>query len=216
MRARFLLLALPLLLLAGCRPASFWSGLWLTPDQQGMRAFDSGDFVTAATRFEDPLRRGTALYYSGQFDAAIAEWARLSSAEAWFGRGNALAHLERYEEATEAYRRALELRPGYREAEQNIEYLRPFLPIDTPGGTTGVEGRDAAADEVVFDADAERLEQEGRDTDVNEASLLSEEQMAQMWLQQADVSPGSFLRQKFRFQAAAAERAEAGKEGGER
>jgi Ca-activated chloride channel family protein len=206
MRRRAILLGPVLLLLAGCDGGELWSDLWWTGDQQGARAFAAGDYGAASARFEDRMRRGIALYYSQQFDAAIAEWAELPTAEAWFCRGNALAHLERYEEATAAYRRALELRPDYPEAEHNVEYLRPFLPIKTPGGTTGMIGRDAAADEVVFDADAKKLEEEGRDTEMEQQGLLSEEEVERMWLQQVDVSPASFLRQKFRFQAAAAEK----------
>lgn len=172
-----------------------------------MRLFEAGEPAAAAQRFEDPMRRGIALYHAEQFDAAIAEWQRLDTAEAWFDRGNALAHLERYEEAVAAYERALELRPDYPEAARNVEYLQPFLPLEFSGGTTGVEGRDAAADEIVFDADRERLEEEGRETEVQEeGGLLSEEQMAQMWLQQVDVSTASFLRLKFRAQLAERER----------
>ena len=45
----------------------------------------------------------------------------VDAAEAWFARGNALAHLERYEEAIAAYRQALERRPDDPKAAANIE-----------------------------------------------------------------------------------------------
>ena len=77
--------------------------LWLTQDQQGQRAFEKGDYAAAGEHFEDPLRKGTALYLSEDFDKALAEFAKLDTAEGWFNRGNTLAHLERYEEAMEAY-----------------------------------------------------------------------------------------------------------------
>ena len=82
-----------------------------------------GDYTEAAQRFEDPLWKGTAFYYNQDFTSALAEFAKVDTARGWFNRGNALAHLERYEEATEAYRHALELKPDYPEAQANLEYL---------------------------------------------------------------------------------------------
>jgi Ca-activated chloride channel family protein len=191
------------LALGACSGPGWWRDLWLTRDQQGQLAFAREEFTAAAALFEDPMWRGTSLYLDERFEAASAEFARTDSAEAWFARGNALAHLERYEEAIAAYRQALVMRPDYSDAEANIEYLQPFLPLDFTGGVTGVEGRDAAADEVVFDADADMLDAEGKETTVEEeGGLLTDEQMAGIWLRQVDVSPASFLRQKFAYQAA--------------
>lgn len=177
-----------------------FTGAFLTADQRGERLFARGEYAAAAAVFVDPMWKGTALYRAERFDQALEQFARVDSAEAWFARGNALAHLERYEEAVAAYRRALEIRPGYRAAESNLEYLQPFLPLKFEGGTTGVTGRDATADEVVYDADAERLDRKGRDTEIQEGGLLSDEQLAAMWLQQVDASPAAFLRAKFKAQ----------------
>jgi Ca-activated chloride channel family protein len=189
------------LLSASCS-ADWFVGLWLTPDQQGQRAFDRGDYAEAAARFDDPMWRGTALYMSEQFAAAVAAWAEIDTAEAWFNRGVALAQLEQYPEAIAAFEHALELRPEYPEARANVDYLQPFLPLDFSGGDMGTTGRDAAADDVVFDADADTLEQEGKDTVLEgEQGLLSDEQLAQMWLSQVDASPAAFLRHKFQYQA---------------
>lgn len=200
------LVLLPLLImLTACGGKDFRViDLWLTADQQGQRAFDQGSYREAAQRFEDPLHKGTSLYLSQDFAAALAEFAEVETAEGWFNRGNSLAHLERYEEAIEAYTRALEVRPDYPAAAANIEYLQPFLPLEFEGGEMGTVGRDAAADEVVFDADKDRLDQEGIDTVVEgEQQVVSDEQLAEIWLRQVDTSPTSFLRYKFAYQAAA-------------
>ncbi len=203
LRASTVLLSLALASV-GCGGGELrFADLWWTPDQQGQRALDRGDLESAIRLFEDPMRRGISLYLGERFEAALAELARVDTAEAWFVRGNALAHLERYEEAIEAYRQTLERRSAYPEAAANIEYLQPFLPLDFEGGVTGVTGRDAAADDVVFDADADRLKEQGRDTSMEEGTeLLSEQQLAEMWLSQVDTSPASFLRHKFGYQAA--------------
>ena len=110
--------------------------------------------------------------------------------------------MEQYEEATGAYERALKLRPDYSEAEANIDYLQPFLPLDFEGGDMGAVGRDTAADEVVFDADADTLAEKGKDTVVDEGGMLSDAQLAEMWLRQVDTSTASFLKYKFQYQAA--------------
>ncbi len=197
-------LALLILAAAGCAAAGFrFADLWLTPDQQGRLAFERGDYAEAAQRFEDPLWKGTALYLDQRFEAALDQFAGVDTAEGWFDRGNALAHLERYEEAMDAYRRALELRPDYPEAEANLTYLEPFLPLEFEGGDMGTQGREAGADEIVFDADKDKLDQEGKETVIEgDTGMLSDEQIADIWLRQVDTSPTSFLRYKFAYQAA--------------
>lgn len=191
------------LLVAGCSGGGFrFVDLWLTADQQGQRAFDRGDYTAAARQFEDPLWKGTAYYLEQDFSSALAEFAAVDTAEGWFNRGNSLAHLERYEEATEAYSRALELQPDFPRAEANLKYMEPFLQLEFEGGEMGTVGRDAAADDVVFDADQDRLNEEGIDT-VSEGGeqMLTDQQMAELWLRQVDTSPTSFLRYKFAYQA---------------
>jgi Ca-activated chloride channel family protein len=201
MRRAASLALLALGVLSGCSAPH--GGLFLTADQQGERRFRAGDYDAAAERFSDPLWKGTALYRAERFAEALEQFARLDTAASWFARGNALAHLERYEEAVAAYQRALELDPAHAGSVANVDYLQPFLPLDPQGGVTGTVGRDAAADDVVYDADADRVAAEGRDTDVEQGGLLSESQLADMWLEQVNASPASFLRAKFRAQAAA-------------
>lgn len=193
--------ALMLILVVGCsRPTLI--DLFQTPDQQGQRAYEVGEYTEASRLFVDPMWKATSLYFDQQFGAALEQFARVDSAEAWFGRGNCLAHLEQYEEAIGAYQQALDRRPEYPEARGNIEYLQPFLPLQFEGGDMGVVGRDAAADDVVFDADAEALGEKGKDIFVDEGGLLSDSQLAEMWLRQVDTSTAGFLKYKFRYQAA--------------
>ncbi|MEN8164282.1 MAG: tetratricopeptide repeat protein, partial [Acidobacteriota bacterium] len=156
----------------------------------------------ASQLFEDPMWKATALYFDQEFGAALEQFARVDSAEAWFGRGNCLAQMEQYEEAVVAYQRALDLRSDYPEAEANIKYLQPFLPLHFEGGDMGTVGRDAEADEVVFDADGDTLAEKGKDTEIEEGGLLSDEQLAEMWLRQVDTGTAGFLKYKFRYQAA--------------
>ena len=104
-----------------------FADLWLTTDQQGRRNFERGDYQIAAERFEDPLWRGIAFYAAEDFESAAGQFSLLDSAEGWFNRGNALAHLERYPEAVAVYEQALERRPEYPEAEANRDYVGLFI-----------------------------------------------------------------------------------------
>lgn len=186
-----------------CGDTFRFADLWLTPDQQGRWYFERGDYQTAAARFDDPLWRGTAYYASEDFESAAGQFSLVDSAEGWFNRGNALAHLESYPEAVAAYEQALERQPEYPEAEANRDYVNLFIPWrpEGGGGESGVAGRDGMADEIVFDADQQRLNEEGIDTVMEEeGGMLSEQQMAEMWLRQVETSPADFLRWKFAWQ----------------
>jgi Ca-activated chloride channel family protein len=175
--------------------------LLLTRDQQGRWLFERARYAEAAQRFEDPYWRGAALYLDQRFEAAIAEFARLDTPQAWFARGNALAHLEQYEDAIVAYQRVLELDPDYAAAAKNIEYLQPFLPLEFTGGRSDVLGRDGDADDVVFDQDNPKLDEEGREVEIDgEQSGMTADQLAALWLDQVETRPADFLRRKFALQ----------------
>ncbi len=193
-----------------------FADLWLTADQQGRWYWERRDYAEAANRFDDPMWRGTALYMSGDFEASLGEFGRLDTADAWLARGNALAHLKRYPEAVEAYDEALSRRPDWQTAQENRDYVALFVPWrpEDGGGEMGTIGNDARPDEIVFDADQERLEEEGIDT-VMEDSVLTDEQITDMWLSQVSTSPTAFLRYKFSYQLAEGQLAEGQLTGGE-
>ncbi len=116
-------LPLLILLLTQISPAMAfeWADLWFTPDQQGQRLMEQGDYQQAAGKFTTPERIGTALFMAGDFESAASVLGRSVSAEANYNRGNAFIMLGQYETAIEAYQNALSKRPGWQEAEQNLQ-----------------------------------------------------------------------------------------------
>lgn len=100
-----------------------WLDLWLTPDQQGVRVLERGDFERAALLFHDPLWRGVALYRNGDYEQAVAEFGVVDLPLAHYNRGNALVRLGRAGEALAAYGRAIELDPDHADARFNRDQL---------------------------------------------------------------------------------------------
>lgn len=103
--------------------ADIWQDLWKTKDQQGQEHFNSEQYQQAATEFKDPLWQGSAHYKAGDFEQALAAFQQESSADALFNQGNALAKLQRIDEAIAAYDKALQREPNLADAKKNKAIL---------------------------------------------------------------------------------------------
>ena len=101
--------------------------LWLSPDQQAMRALERDLPAEAAALFEDSEWSAVANYRAGEFDASAAALNGIDETEAHYNRGNALARAGQFAEAVAAYDRALELEPGHEDAEFNRNLVADLL-----------------------------------------------------------------------------------------
>ena len=104
-----------------------WDDLWLRPDQQASRALQTGDHEQAAALAQDPALRGTAQYRSGDYESALESFAGQPSVDADYNQGNALAQLQRYEDAIAAYDRALAQQPDMEDALHNKAEVERLL-----------------------------------------------------------------------------------------
>ncbi|MDX1705030.1 VWA domain-containing protein [Pseudidiomarina sp.] len=95
--------------------------LWQTPYQQADQALENKNYDRAAAIAEDPWQRGTANYRAGNYEAALTDFSQMASAEGFYNQGNALMQLQRYDEAAQAYNEALERRPGWSRAAENLQ-----------------------------------------------------------------------------------------------
>ncbi|PNS07356.1 VWA domain-containing protein [Solilutibacter silvestris] len=95
--------------------------LWRRPDQQAY------DHMESAQR----------AYRKGDFARAEAEYTKVHSAEADYNRGNALARLERYREAVQAYDDALMRNPGMADAKANREAVLKAMRQPAGGQQSG-------------------------------------------------------------------------------
>ena len=201
-----LLIVIVLVSQTSCAMAFDWADLWLTPDQQGQRLMDQGEYEQAAGKFTTPESIGAALFLAGDFEKAASVFGRSASAEAHYNRGNANIMLGDYDAAIEAYQSALSKRPGWPEAEQNLQIatlrkqaLAP--PEDDFGGTGG----QLKADEFVFD-DTGRVNKSSSEQVIDAADQQSsEDAMRAMWLRKVETRPADFLAARFNYQLATRE-----------
>ena len=100
--------------------ADFWS----RPDQRASKLLAEGDAATAAELFADPAWKAAAAYRAGKYAESLAALEGLDDAEAGYNRGNALARLQRYDEAIAAYEEVLQSDPGHSDAQFNLDLLR--------------------------------------------------------------------------------------------
>lgn len=107
--------------------ANWWDDLWQRPDQQAYARLPDAP-EAAARMFEDPAWKGIAHYRAGEFEEALAAFNALApTADALYNQGNALAKLERFEEALNAYDRALERAPEHADARHNRDLVAQAL-----------------------------------------------------------------------------------------
>ena len=140
-------LLLMLAVIAPAVPIEASAGWWQTPNQEAQTAFENGAYSTAAETFADDGWRGAAQYRAGAYEAAVETFSMHDDALAHFNRGNALARLERFDEAIAAYDQALRREPSHKDAAYNKALTEALLRQDP-------EPEQQGADEEPTDDDA--------------------------------------------------------------
>jgi Ca-activated chloride channel family protein len=177
---------------------SSWLDLWLTPDQQGRYYMEKGEYQKAVEHYQNPIWKGLALVRAGDDEAALNAFALSDSAEAWYNQGNALAHLNRYPDAIQAYRQALTERPGWREAKENLALVQSLI-AEAKKKNQDEETEvapDLPPDQIKFDEKGKS----GKKTKLQMA--VDPAKMADIWMRNINTSPAEFLRLRFAMQAA--------------
>ena len=104
-----------------------WQGLWQTQDQQAQQQYDQENYQSAAQQFENSQWQGSAHYKAGNYQEALdafTQGEQSETADSLYNQGNALARMQKYEEAIEAYEQALKKNPDLQDAKDNIEKLK--------------------------------------------------------------------------------------------
>jgi Ca-activated chloride channel homolog len=162
--------------------------MWLTPDQQGRRAFEHGEYEKAAAHFKDPMWKGVALYRAGRFQDAIDSLAAVDTAESWFDQANSLFHLGKLDEAVAAYRKALQKRAGWPEATADLAVAQRLLQQQKDEESEQQQDPNEKPDSVQFD-------DKGKQGKAGTVAVA--EQTSEMWMKNIEVSPTDLMARKF-------------------
>lgn len=96
-------------------------------EQRSLSLYKQQQFDSAAQQSNNHMIRGMAYYRQGDFAKAAEQFEFVNTAEGHYNRGNSLAKSGQLEGAVSAYSTALEQRPQWPEAEQNLNIAKQLL-----------------------------------------------------------------------------------------
>ena len=104
-----------------------WNNLWMTEDQRGQKDFKQKQYSQAAERFNNSHWKAGAHYRAGEFEKAIQQYELYDDAESLYNKGNALANLQKFEQAIENYDAALKKQENLTDAITSRDYVKKLL-----------------------------------------------------------------------------------------
>ena len=193
---------------AGEGLVQWFTGLWLTPDQQGRLLLQAGDYRAAARHFQDPLWKGIAYYYNEDFMQAAEYFSRSDSDAALFNQANARAHARDFLRAVNRYEQLLDRSPDYPGARENrdkvqalIDEINRMSESQTEESGIGSEEKEMGGDDAIPAEGAETLSfEEVKLKQFTADEILQSEATREMWLRGVQQDPSDFLATKFSMQ----------------
>ena len=100
------------------------AGFFTNADQDGLSAFQKGEFARSAELFKDKNWQAASYYRLGDYKTAYQLYAQDNSTEGLYNQGNALAKSGAIKEAIAKYEEVLKISPNHQDAKFNLEYLK--------------------------------------------------------------------------------------------
>ncbi|RUR18383.1 tetratricopeptide repeat protein [Legionella sp. km535] len=209
-----------MILLSSLQAKAFsWSDLWYTPDQQAQHLMEKGQFKKAKETFERNDWIGSAAYRAGDYEQAAELFKELNNEQGYYNQGNALAHMGQYEQAIDAYNKALKINPDNQDALYNRKLLEELLKKDKEQKQNKDKDDKNQKNKDQQNKDQQNKDQQNKDQqnkdqqnnkqdqsktnqDQQEGDAQSEaeqekQQAKQQWLRLIPDDPGGLLREKF-------------------
>lgn len=194
------------------RTTQWWMDLWLTPDQQGQWYFDKFEYLTAAKRYQDPLKKGIAYYYAGEYKLAHSAFLQVKTNLGIFNAANSLARQREYLAARDVYQLLLErdLESELKEkVENNLSIMQGIvdevnrMSESQKGSTDGPEESFELGDDKPKTGDGADEKVDSalmKEEKLNANEILGSQELADKWLRRVEADPKYFLRAKFQLQ----------------
>ncbi|MGY5788316.1 VWA domain-containing protein [Vibrio cincinnatiensis] len=102
---------------------------WLNQDQQAWRAYQQGEYESAATLFSSSEWQGVARYQAGDYQGAIDSWESIPtpSEKIQYNLANAYAQAGQLEKAKQGYQEILNNNPNHQDAQHNLAEVEQAL-----------------------------------------------------------------------------------------
>ncbi|EJL6391856.1 VWA domain-containing protein [Vibrio vulnificus] len=197
----------------------WWWDLWLTPDQQGQRWWNQGQYLQAAKHFNDSLRKGTAYYYAGEYALAHSAFLTMQndpSDEAkdlgLYNAATALARQREYLAARNLLRSLADKETLSSKLRADVEHnLRVISGIveeinrtsaSQAGSTDGPEESIELGDnpQTAEGVDEQTVAEMMLKETLNANEILGSDALADKWLKRVEADPKYFLAAKFQIQ----------------
>lgn len=179
------------------------SVFWITNEQQANILFYQEQYQKAAKLYEDFFPKGAAHYKSGNYKEAATAFSRLLTAEGFYNQGLSRIMIGEYDSAVEAFEKALEQKPHWKEAQDNLAIAKARRDAVKRKGGKGTGGK-LGADDIVFEKDKKNAPSSDnqQDAEFNDNNALSEMHKQALWLGKNKPKPATFLRAKLSYQSA--------------
>jgi Ca-activated chloride channel family protein len=215
------------LITTSCNGDKTFKDLWLSRDYQAQKAYNKGDFESASQLFENHVHKGVAYFKLSDFDKAIDEFSKDSSAIGAYNLGLAYYNNGDFASAALAFGQATELDPNMENASKNVALMQQLIEANNNVSLKDAEeAENIQTEENIENKDMEDLSGGGQEateedmekerkeetvsTDISKAKELEEvpddfvagkrDDSQKVMMRKVDDDPSIFLERKFRYQ----------------
>jgi len=140
-----------------------WDDLWSTADQQAQTHMQNGQFAEAKELFQRDDWAATAAYRTGDYEGSADRFKNLGTQQGYYNQGNALAHMGQFEQAIEAYNKALELNPQDADAIYNRKLVEELMKKDKEKEQNKDQDQQAEKNKDQQNKDKQNKDQQNKD-----------------------------------------------------
>ena len=215
------------LLTTSCNNVKSFKDLWVTHNYQAQKAYNNGDFETAAKLFEDPVHKGVAYFRSSDYDKAIVEFSKDTTAIGAYNLGLAYYKNGDFASAALAFGQATKLDPEMDNAEANMAMMEQLIDANNKVSLDdAIEAENIQPEKNIENKDMEDLGGGGQEateedmkkerkeetvsTDIRKGEELKEvpdnfesgksDESQKVMMRKVDDDPSIFLQRKFKYQ----------------